>query len=132
MKPDNRRKIRKSMKKIMKWHRKLWQRQFGYFTTKECNLRLECLSLRFFQKNPDKTIVNQDGVTFEHNYRSNDHAPAHAHVKGNGPNTRIDRLGNPIDNTDLPMSKAQRKVYKSNRSKINRKLRKIGKWLRFK
>ncbi|MCB9329412.1 MAG: hypothetical protein H6572_12080 [Lewinellaceae bacterium] len=92
---------------------------------------MECLSLRFFQKNPDKTIVNQDGVTFEHNYRSNDHAPAHAHVKGNGPNTRIDRLGNPIDNTDLPMSKAQRKVYKSNRSKINRKLRKIGKWLRF-
>lgn len=81
---------------------------------------------------PDKTIVNQDGVKMEHNYRSNDHEPAHAHVKGNGPNTRIDRLGNPVDNTDLPMSKAQRKVYKSNKSKINRKLRKIGKWLKFK
>ena len=78
---------------------------------------------------PEKTIVNQDGVSFEHNYRSNDHGPAHAHVKGNGPNTRITRTGNPVDNTDLPMSKQQKKVYRNNRTKINRKLKKIGKWL---
>ncbi|WP_205510319.1 polymorphic toxin-type HINT domain-containing protein [Longitalea arenae] len=33
-------------------------------------------------KLPDKTIAQQDGVTIEHYYKSGDHAPAHAHVKG--------------------------------------------------
>lgn len=36
---------------------------------------------------PNKTLAEGDGVTIEHYYRSNDHAPAHAHVVGPPPTT---------------------------------------------
>ena len=77
---------------------------------------------------PDKTIVNQNGVKVEHYYKSGDHGPAHAHVKGGGPETRIGPNGHPIQN-DPPMTKAQQRVYDSNKSQIRRKINKIGKWL---
>jgi hypothetical protein len=32
----------------------------------------------------------------EHYYRSGDHPPAHAHVKGGGGNTRIGPIGKPL------------------------------------
>ena len=77
---------------------------------------------------PEKTLAKKDGVSIEHYYRSNDHAPAHAHVKGGGKETRIGPNGHPIS-TDPPMTSVQQKVYDSNKSQIRRKINKIGKWL---
>ena len=79
---------------------------------------------------PNKTLANQNGVTIEHYYKSNDHGSAHAHVKGQGPNTTIGPNGHPTHGNP-PMSPAQRKVYNNNKSSIRRKINKIGKWLKY-
>ena len=51
-------------------------------------------------KLPSKVVVQEDGVTIVHNTRSGDHGPAHLHVSGNGPDTRIGQMGKPGDRSD--------------------------------
>lgn len=43
---------------------------------------------------PTGTVVNEGGVSIVR--RTNDHAPGHLHVSGNGPRTRIGQNGNPL------------------------------------
>lgn len=77
---------------------------------------------------PDKTIVNQDGVKIEHYYKSNDHKPAHAHVVGGGPETKIGANGKPL--SGFPeLTKKQSEVVLQNKGTIRTKLNKIKKWL---
>ena len=45
---------------------------------------------------PNKTIEEEDSVTVEHNYRSIDHGPAHAHVVGGGETVTMARNGKPL------------------------------------
>lgn len=78
---------------------------------------------------PDKTIVKQDGVTIDHNYKSNDHSPAPAHVTGGGPDTRIGANGKPLKG-DAELSTRQRSVVTQNKSRIRRDINKIRRWLR--
>ena len=79
---------------------------------------------------PDKTIVKEDGVTIEHNYKSGDHGPPHAHVKGEGPNTRIGAMGHPLRNNPK-LSPAQERVVNQNKSTIRTKINKIRKWMQY-
>lgn len=79
---------------------------------------------------PAKTIAKQDGVTIHHNYKSNDHLPPHAHVKGGGPETKIGANGNPIKGSPELTSKQQSVVAK-NKSVVRRDINKIRKWLRY-
>jgi hypothetical protein len=79
---------------------------------------------------PDKTIVNQDGVKIEHNYRSGDHGYAHAHVKGGGPETKIGPKGHPFKGFP-EMTTKQRSVYEANRSTVRKSRNKIGKYLKY-
>ena len=79
---------------------------------------------------PGKTLAEGNGVKFEHYYNSNDHGPAHAHVKGGGPDTRIGPNGKPIQDSPM-MTARQQKVYDANKSGIRRKINKIGKWLKW-
>jgi hypothetical protein len=72
--------------------------------------------------------VDENGVTIEHNYRSNDHGYAHAHVTGGGPSTRIGQNGRPYRN-DPELTPQQRTVVENNRSTIRNALGKIGRWL---
>ena len=78
---------------------------------------------------PDKTLATDGKVTITHNYKSNDHPPAHAHVDGGGPKTRIGPNGHPATQLDAPMTPAQRKVYDANKSQVRRAINKIGRWL---
>jgi hypothetical protein len=78
----------------------------------------------------DRVIVNEDGVTIEHYTRSGDHGPPHAHVSGNGPDTRIGQGGKPLKG-DAELSAAQRKVINANKSAVRKALKQIGKWYRF-
>ncbi|MDP9178990.1 MAG: hypothetical protein M3O61_15030 [Gemmatimonadota bacterium] len=77
---------------------------------------------------PPKTLAAQGEVTIKHNYRSGDHGPAHAHVEGGGPPTRIGPKGKPILD-DPPMTSTQRAVYEANRTFVRRAINKIGRWL---
>ena len=77
---------------------------------------------------PDKTIANQNGVTVEHNYRSGDHGPAHAHVVGGGETTRIGQNGKPLKGNP-ELSRTQQQVVQDNRSTIRKAVGKIGRWL---
>ena len=77
---------------------------------------------------PAKTLAAEGEVTIKHNYRSGDHPPAHAHVEGGGPSTRIGPNGKPILN-DPAMTAAQRAVYDANKSVVRRAINKIGRWL---
>lgn len=79
---------------------------------------------------PDKKIAEGGGVTVEHNYRSNDHGPAHAHVVGEGDTTRIGRNGKPLAG-DPELTPKQAAVVKENKSTIRNALGKIGRWLDF-
>jgi len=54
--------------------------------------------------------VNQNGVKEEHYYKSGDHGPAHAHVKGGGPDTRIGQNGHPLKGN--PELSARGQTYK--------------------
>jgi RHS repeat-associated protein len=77
---------------------------------------------------PDKTIAKGDGVTVEHNYRSGDHGPAHAHVVGGGPETKIGANGKPIKGSP-ELTSQQKAVVVENKSTIRSTINKIGRWL---
>jgi len=77
---------------------------------------------------PDSKIAEQDGVTVEHYYKGNDHAPAHVHVNGGGGKTKIGQNGKPIKGSPELTGK-QKKVVDANKSKIRRAVKKIGKVL---
>jgi hypothetical protein len=80
---------------------------------------------------PPKVIAEENGVRFEQNYRSDDHAPAHTHVIEDGTQqTKIRRDGSPLPG-EAPMSPKQRAVYERNKQQIQRSLIKIGRWLRY-
>jgi RHS repeat-associated protein len=79
---------------------------------------------------PQKLIAEKGGVSVEHYYRSNDHPPAHAHVKGGGDSTRIGPNGKPLAG-DPPLTARQQAVVDANKSVIRRALSKVGRWLNF-
>jgi hypothetical protein len=81
---------------------------------------------------PSSVIVSENGVVIEHYYRSNDHAPAHMHVTGDGTNgkIRIGANGRVLDG-DPPLNSKQKKVVDNNLSKIRRAGDKIKRWLAF-
>jgi hypothetical protein len=54
---------------------------------------------------PDKEVARQGEIKIVHNYRSNDHAPAHVHVTGGGKETRIRINGEPMPGDPAPTSK---------------------------
>lgn len=66
------------------------------------------------------TIVNQDGVTVQ--VYSNDHAPAHAHVKGKGEEVRIGQNGKPLAG-QAELSKRQQAVVTENIRTIRENVR---------
>jgi hypothetical protein len=79
---------------------------------------------------PDKQVVSEKGVTIEHYYRSGDlGGPAHLHVKGQGPPTRIGPNGLPLKGSP-PLSPTQRRVVQNNLPRIKKTIRQIQKWLR--
>ncbi len=80
---------------------------------------------------PPKQIAEGNGVKVEHYYRSDDHAPAHAHVVGGGRTTRIGANGKPLAG-DPELSSAQRAVINENKSAIRKSVNKIGRWLDYK
>jgi hypothetical protein len=81
---------------------------------------------------PPNTIVDQDGVTINHNYRSNDHDPPHAHVEEDGKNkTKIGQNGKPLAG-EPELTSRQQNVVQQNRSQIRSAVRKIGRWLKYK
>ena len=77
---------------------------------------------------PPRVIAQQGEVKVVHNYRANDHGPAHAHVVGGGPTTRIGPKGFPLAG-DSPLTPAQQKVIADNHSSIRSAINKIGRWL---
>jgi hypothetical protein len=79
---------------------------------------------------PPKTIVNEDGVTITHNTRGGDHGPPHAHVSGEGPDTRIGQAGKPLRG-DPELSAAQRNVIQANKGAIRKAIGQIGRYFRF-
>ena len=79
---------------------------------------------------PDKVIVKQGNVEIVHYTRSGDHGPAHLHVKGGGPETKIGQGGKPLKGSPEPTS-IQQKVINENKSKIRKAIDKIQKWYRF-
>jgi hypothetical protein len=66
------------------------------------------------------TIVNQDGVKIQ--IYSNDHAPAHAHVKGKGEEVRIGQNGKPLAG-DPELSRHQQAVVSENIRTIRENIR---------
>ena len=45
---------------------------------------------------PPKRVVQENGVEIVHFTRSGEHGPAHLHVRGGGPDTKIGQAGRPI------------------------------------
>jgi RHS repeat-associated protein len=80
-------------------------------------------------KLPNKTVVQQDGVKITHNTASGDHGPAHLHVQGEGPNTRIGQNGKPLKNNP-ELSPTQRSVVDDNIKAIRNTVKSIMKWFR--
>lgn len=79
---------------------------------------------------PDKKVVEENGVTIEHFYKSGDHAPAHMHVKGGGSKTKIGSNGKPIKGSS-ELSGTQKKVVENNKSKIRSTGNKINKYQQY-
>jgi hypothetical protein len=77
---------------------------------------------------PAREIVNERGVQIVHNYHGQEHGPAHAHVIGGGPKTRIGANGKPLEG-DPELTRLQRQVIDDNKSLIRSTLNKIGRWL---
>jgi hypothetical protein len=69
-------------------------------------------------------IADQNGVKIEH-YGTADHGPAHAHVKGGGPETKIGPKGYPLKNQPS-LTPKQSKVVRNNQQAIRRELNKLG------
>jgi hypothetical protein len=79
---------------------------------------------------PSRTVVKEGGVEITHNYRGNDHGPAHLHVDGEGPSTRTGMNGKPLrGNPEL--SAAQRNVVQDNKSVIRNAVDRIQRWFSF-
>ncbi|MFI1466355.1 hypothetical protein [Streptomyces wuyuanensis] len=66
------------------------------------------------------TIVNQGGITIQ--IYSNDHAPAHAHVKGKGDEVRIGQNGRPLKG-EKELSRLQKAVVDNNIRTIRENIR---------
>jgi intein/homing endonuclease len=79
---------------------------------------------------PDKEVASRGEVKIVHNYKSNDHAPAHVHVKGGGKETRIKMNGEPMSGDPNPTPK-QQQVIDENWSKIKQDLKKVVEWLKY-
>lgn len=77
---------------------------------------------------PPRHIGGEGEVSIDHNYRGDEHGPAHAHVTGGGPPTRIGANGNPLAG-DPELTRQQRKVVEANRSKVRKTLKTVGRWL---
>lgn len=71
---------------------------------------------------PTGTIVREEGVNIVR--RTSDHAPAHLHVSGRGPNTRIGQNGNPLRNNPA-LSARQRQVVQTNLRVVRQVLRQV-------
>ena len=71
-----------------------------------------------------KIIVRQNGVTVEH-YGTSDHGPAHAHVKGGGPETKVGPKGNELKGQN-DLTPKQRSVVRNNKNLIRNELNKLG------
>jgi hypothetical protein len=78
---------------------------------------------------PPKTIASEGDVTVEHYYRSGDHSPAHAHVKGGGETTRIGPNGKPLAGQP-ELTGPQQAAVDANESTIRSAVNKIGRWLK--
>jgi hypothetical protein len=79
---------------------------------------------------PGKTVAESGGVRLEHYTRSGDHGPAHLHVKGGGPETRIGQHGKPLKNSP-EVSPQQRELVEANKSVIRKAIDSIQRWFRF-
>ncbi len=79
---------------------------------------------------PKKTVVEQDGVTVKHFTKSGDHGPAHLHVEGKGPSTKIGMNGKPIKGSS-ELSATQKSVVDANKSTIRSAVDKIQRWFKF-
>jgi hypothetical protein len=77
---------------------------------------------------PTGTIVKENGVTIQRYTR--DHAPAHLHVQGRGPNTRIGQNGRPLNNNPA-LSATQRQVVQNNQRTIRRTVGQVMKEHRY-
>ncbi|GBC59937.1 hypothetical protein DENIS_0879 [Desulfonema ishimotonii] len=73
---------------------------------------------------PGKLIGKKGGVTIEH-YGSADHGPAHAHVKGQGTETKIGPKGHPLKRQP-PLSHRQKQAVEAYRKEIRKELNKLG------
>lgn len=78
----------------------------------------------------EKSIASDGEVSVEHYYRIGDHPPAHAHVNGGGPSTRIGPNGKPLAGQP-ELSSRQRAAVEANIAAIRRAINKIGKWLEY-
>jgi hypothetical protein len=79
---------------------------------------------------PGKTIANENGVEIKHYTRSGDHGPAHLHVEGNGPSTKIGMNGKPLKGAS-ELSSAQQDVVNNNQGAIRSAVDKIQRWFKF-
>jgi hypothetical protein len=79
---------------------------------------------------PESKVVEEDGVTIEHYYKSGDHGPPHVHVEGKGAKTRIGQNGKPLEG-DPELSAAQARVVSGNKALIRRVVKKIGKYANY-
>ncbi len=78
---------------------------------------------------PPRNVIQQDGVTVEHYYRSGDHGPAHLHVYGNGSPTKIGQNGKPVEGSP-ELSAGQQRVVQANKSLIRKTIDKIQRWFK--
>jgi hypothetical protein len=79
---------------------------------------------------PPKSVVKENGIEITHYTRSGDHGPAHLHVRGGGPETKIGQAGKPIDGAK-ELTPAQRIVVQKHKSVIRKSVDKIQRWYRF-
>jgi hypothetical protein len=83
-------------------------------------------------------IYNSRGVRIVHKYHGGEpgpgvrleHSPAHAHVEGGGPETRIGPQGYPLEG-DRPLTRVQQTVVEEGQNIIRHRLNRIGRWLKY-
>ena len=80
---------------------------------------------------PPRLIVEERGVRIQHYYRSGDHGPPHVHVTDDGSRqrneSRIGQNGRPLRN-EPPLTVVEEEVVSTNRTRIRKAIRKIGRW----
>ncbi|MEI7079095.1 RHS repeat-associated core domain-containing protein, partial [Pectobacterium versatile] len=79
---------------------------------------------------PPKVVAKQGDVEIVHYTRSGDHGPAHLHVKGGGPETKIGQAGKPIKGSP-PLTSKQQVAVDANRSVIRKTVDKIQRWFKY-